>query len=84
MLKNYVEKVKRLSTDQDGVVSFEYVVVAACVVAVVITAFSTGGSLPGALTTGSPRSPPLMAVSDLSPERGIGMSQCHASFEACI
>ena len=52
MLKNYIEAVKRLSTDNDGVVSLEYVVVAACVVAVVITAFSAGGSLPGALTTG--------------------------------
>jgi pilus assembly protein Flp/PilA len=51
MLK-YIETVKRLSTDKDGVVSLEYVVVAACVVAVVITAFSAGGSLPGALTTG--------------------------------
>ena len=52
MLKHYVESVKRLSTDKDGVVSLEYVVVAACVVAVVITAFSAGGSLPGALSTG--------------------------------
>jgi len=52
MLKFYVEMMKRLSTDEDGVVSLEYVVVAACVVAVVITAFSAGGSLPGALTTG--------------------------------
>jgi pilus assembly protein Flp/PilA len=52
MLKHYVESVKRLSTDKDGVVSLEYVVVAACVVAVVIVAFSAGGSLPGALTTG--------------------------------
>ena len=50
MLK-YIETVKRLSTDKDGVVSLEYVVVAACVVAVVITAFSAGGSLPGALVT---------------------------------
>ena len=52
MLKFYGEMMKRLSTDEDGVVSLEYVVVAACVVAVVITAFSAGGSLPGALTTG--------------------------------
>jgi pilus assembly protein Flp/PilA len=55
MLKHYVESVKRLSTDKDGVVSLEYVVVAACVVAVVIFAFSpTGGgnSLGAALTTG--------------------------------
>ena len=55
MLKNYIETrdaLLRLRTDRDGVVSLEYVVVAACVVAVVITAFSAGGSLPGALTTG--------------------------------
>jgi len=52
MLKYYVESVKRLSTDKDGVVSLEYVIVAACVVTVVIAAFNTGGSLPGALTTG--------------------------------
>ena len=55
MLKNYIktrEALLRLRTDKDGVVSLEYVVVAACVVAVVITAFSNGGSLPGALTTG--------------------------------
>ena len=55
MLKFYVkasEAVKRLRTDKDGVVSVEYVIVAACVVTVVIAAFNTGGSLPGALTTG--------------------------------
>ena len=42
MLKNYVEAVKRLSTDKDGVVSFEYVIVAACVVGAVAAAFGTG------------------------------------------
>ena len=55
MLKYYIktrEALLRLRTDKDGVVSFEYVIVAACVVAVVIAAFGTGGSLPGALTTG--------------------------------
>ena len=36
MLKYYVEAVKRLSTDKDGVVSFEYVIVAACIVAAVV------------------------------------------------
>ena len=46
------EALKRLRTDKDGVVSLEYVIVAACVCAVVIAAFNTGGSLPGALTTG--------------------------------
>ncbi len=44
MLKHYVEAVKRLRTDKDGVVSFEYVIVAACVVAVVVAAFGTGAS----------------------------------------
>ena len=55
MMKYYIkarEAVERLRTDKDGVVSLEYVIVGACVVAVVITAFSAGGSLPGALTTG--------------------------------
>ena len=48
MLKHYVkasEAVRRLSTDKDGVVSLEYVVVAACVCSAVIAAYSTG-SLP--------------------------------------
>jgi Flp pilus assembly pilin Flp len=55
MLKYYIkatEALKRLRTDNEGVVSLEYVIVAACVVTVVIAAFNTGGSLPGALTTG--------------------------------
>ena len=45
MLKYYVkttEALKRLRTDKDGVVSFEYVIVAACVVAAVVAAFGTG------------------------------------------
>ena len=42
MLKFYVEMMKRLSTDEDGVVSFEYVIVAACIVAAVAAAFGTG------------------------------------------
>jgi len=50
MLRHYLEAVKRLSTDQDGVVSLEYVIVAGCVVTAVIAAFT--GSLPGALNTG--------------------------------
>ena len=41
MLKFYVESVKRLSTDKDGVVSFEYVIVAACIVGAVAAAFGT-------------------------------------------
>ena len=45
MLKYYVkttEALKRLRTDKDGVVSFEYVIVAACIVAAVVAAFGTG------------------------------------------
>ena len=52
MLKYCVEtakSLKRLSTDDDGVVSFEYVIVAACVVGAVGLAFGTGAS--GAITT---------------------------------
>jgi Flp pilus assembly pilin Flp len=55
MLKHWINTRKallRLSADKDGVVSLEYVIVAACVVTVVIAAFNTGGSLPGALTSG--------------------------------
>jgi Flp pilus assembly pilin Flp len=55
MLKVYVkssEAVRRLRTDQDGVVSFEYVIVAACIVAAVVAAFGTtaGGAIATALT----------------------------------
>jgi pilus assembly protein Flp/PilA len=45
MLKNYIktrEALLRLRTDKDGVVSFEYVIVAACIVAAVVAAFGTG------------------------------------------
>ena len=45
MLKYYIkttEALKCLRTDKDGVVSFEYVIVAACVVAAVVAAFGTG------------------------------------------
>ena len=44
MLKYYfktTEALKRLSADKDGVVSFEYVIVAACIVAAVAAAFGT-------------------------------------------
>ena len=43
MLKIYeaTGALKRLSTDKDGVVSFEYVIVAACIVAAVAAAFGT-------------------------------------------
>ena len=54
MLKYYIkttEALKRLRTDNDGVVSFEYVIVAACIIAVVSLGFGTGGPLQTALTT---------------------------------
>ena len=44
MLRRYfktTEALKRLSTNRDGVVSFEYIIVAACVVAAVAAAFGT-------------------------------------------
>jgi pilus assembly protein Flp/PilA len=57
MLKYYnqtSEALRRLRTDKDGVVSLEYVVVGAVVVAVVIAVFQGTGtnSLTGALSTG--------------------------------
>ena len=45
MLKYYIkttEALKRLRTDNDGVVSFEYIIVAFCVVAAVAAVFGTG------------------------------------------
>jgi pilus assembly protein Flp/PilA len=55
MQKYYIkttEALKRLRTDNDGVVSFEYIIVAACIIAVVAAAFAPGGPLQGALTAG--------------------------------
>ena len=57
MLKYYVktrEALLRLRTDNDGVVSFEYVIVAACIIGAVAAAFGTGatGGIGAALTTG--------------------------------
>jgi pilus assembly protein Flp/PilA len=52
MLKYYIktrEALLRLRTDKDGVVSFEYVIVAACVVAAVVAAFGPGST--GAIKT---------------------------------
>ena len=47
------EMLERLWTDQDGVVSFEYVIVAACIVGAVAAAFGTDatGAIGAALTT---------------------------------
>ena len=50
MLKYYVkttEAFKHLRTDENGVVSFEYIIVAACIIAVVSVVFGTGGPLVG-------------------------------------
>jgi pilus assembly protein Flp/PilA len=57
MLKYYIkttEAFKRLRADQDGVVSFEYIIVAACIIGAVVAAFGTGagGAISTALTGG--------------------------------
>ncbi|MGY4237683.1 pilus assembly protein Flp/PilA [Bradyrhizobium sp. USDA 4449] len=57
MLKYYIkttEALKRLRTDQDGVVSFEYIIVAACIIGAVSAAFGTGagGAIGKALSGG--------------------------------
>ncbi len=49
MLKYYIrttEALKRLRENEAGVVSFEYVIVAACIVAAVGAAFGLGGTGP--------------------------------------
>jgi pilus assembly protein Flp/PilA len=48
-MRKFLNNVKTLATDKDGVVSFEYVIVAACVVAAVLFAFGPTGS--GAIGT---------------------------------
>ena len=56
MLKIYeaTGALKRLSTDKDGVVSFEYVIVAVCIIAAVLAAFGTDQTtgVGSALSTG--------------------------------
>ena len=52
MLKNYFESVKRLSKDEDGVVSFEYIIVACLIIGVVGAAFAQNGPLNTALVNG--------------------------------
>ena len=56
MLKFYIqttEAMKQLRADTSGVVSFEYVIVAACIVGAVVAAFGTtaGGGIGSALTS---------------------------------
>ena len=67
MLKNYIktrEALLRLRTDKDGVVSFEYVIVAACIVAAVVAAFGTGAAsaIRQALARRSPLSARLLPL----------------------
>lgn len=55
MFKVYIKAtdlIDRLRNDKDGVVSFEYVIVAACIVAAVAAAFGNTGPLSQALTQG--------------------------------
>jgi pilus assembly protein Flp/PilA len=57
MLKYYIKAsdlLNRLREDKDGVVSFEYIIVAACIIAGVALAFGTTGAtgIGAALTTG--------------------------------
>lgn len=48
------EALKHLRADNDGVVSFEYIIVAACIIGAVVAAFGTGagGAIATALTGG--------------------------------
>jgi pilus assembly protein Flp/PilA len=41
IMRKFLDNVKTLGKDKDGVVSFEYVIVAACIVAAVAAAFGT-------------------------------------------
>ncbi|WMT78212.1 hypothetical protein [Bradyrhizobium sp. Ash2021] len=57
MLKYYfktTEALKNLRADQDGVVSFEYVIVAVCIIAAVLAAYgtTTGSGIGSALSGG--------------------------------
>jgi pilus assembly protein Flp/PilA len=55
MLNYYIkttEALKRLRTDNDGVVSFEYIIVAALIIGVVGAAFANTGPLNTALVNG--------------------------------
>jgi pilus assembly protein Flp/PilA len=57
MLKYYVkttEALKHLRTDQDGVVSFEYIIVAVCIIGAVSAVFGigAGGAIGTALAGG--------------------------------
>ncbi|MBR1279247.1 hypothetical protein [Bradyrhizobium sp. AUGA SZCCT0283] len=45
-MRKFLNEVKTLAKEQDGVVSFEYVIVAACIVGAVGLAFGVGGTGP--------------------------------------
>ncbi|MBR1232848.1 hypothetical protein [Bradyrhizobium sp. AUGA SZCCT0182] len=53
-MRNFLNDMKSLSKDQDGVVSFEYIIVAACIIGAVAAAFGTGatGAIGTALSAG--------------------------------
>jgi pilus assembly protein Flp/PilA len=61
-MRNFLNSVKTLAKDQDGVVSLEYVIVAACVCGVVIAAYSAGGTLPAAIAAGFAKITTAMAA----------------------
>ena len=48
-MRKFLNNVKTLAKDQDGVVSFEYIIVAACIIGAVAAAFGTGAT--GAIGT---------------------------------
>jgi pilus assembly protein Flp/PilA len=52
MLRYYVKTLQRLRTDKDGVVSFEYIIVACLIIGVVGAAFAQTGPLNTALVNG--------------------------------
>lgn len=57
MLQYYIkttDALKRLRADQEGVVSFEYIIVAVCIIGAVSAVFGVGagGAIGGALTGG--------------------------------
>ncbi|WP_166294202.1 hypothetical protein [Bradyrhizobium sp. 2S1] len=50
--KKIIDTLKPLLRDRRGVVSFEYIILAVCVVVVVIAVFSPGNDVATALTSG--------------------------------
>jgi Flp pilus assembly pilin Flp len=65
MLKLYVkatEALRDMRANKKGVVSFEYIIVAACIVTVVIAVFKTDNSIKTALTDGIAKISTAMGV----------------------